>query len=216
MEKKKIVLLGDSIRMGYDKYVKEALAEVAEVYYPNENCRFAQNVLRFLHEWKSKMGAPDDVDLVHWNAGLWDVVELFGDEPLSTPEYYANVIPRIDRRLRMLFPKAKIVFATSTSAIEGAPGADFNRHDSNIEKYNAIAVSALKNTDTVINDLYTLSASLPAEAHSDFVHYYTDLGTEMIGGKVLSVICEQLEISATDVKLEGFTPEKYSKDNIGF
>ena len=30
---KKIVLLGDSIRMGYDKYVKEALADVAEVYY---------------------------------------------------------------------------------------------------------------------------------------------------------------------------------------
>ena len=29
MEKKKIVLLGDSIRMGYDKYVKEALADVA-------------------------------------------------------------------------------------------------------------------------------------------------------------------------------------------
>jgi len=68
----------------------------------------------------------------------------------------------------------------------------------------------------VINDLYTLSASLPAEAHSDFVHYYTDLGTEMIGGRVLSVICELLGIEAKDVKLDGFTPEKYSKDNIGF
>jgi hypothetical protein len=216
MEKKKIFLIGDSIRMGYDKYVKEALAEVAEVYYPDENCRYAENVLRFAHEWKSKTGAPDDVDLVHWNAGLWDVLELFGDEPLSTPEYYANVIPRIDRRLRMLFPKAKIVFATSTAVNEGMASPDFFRHNSNIEKYNAIAVSVLKNTDTVINDLYSLSASLPAEAHSDFVHYYTDLGTEMIGGRVLSVICELLGIEAKDVKLDGFTPEKYSKENIGF
>ena len=32
--------------MGYDKYVKEALAGAAEVYYPEENCRFAEYVLR--------------------------------------------------------------------------------------------------------------------------------------------------------------------------
>ena len=34
---KKIVLFGDSIRMGYDKYVREALEGTAEVYYPEEN-----------------------------------------------------------------------------------------------------------------------------------------------------------------------------------
>ena len=216
MEKKKIFLIGDSIRMGYDKYVKEALADVAEVYYPDENCRYAENVLRFAHEWKSKTGAPDDVDLVHWNAGLWDVLELFGDEPLTTKEYYANVIPRIDRRLRMLFPKAKIVFATSTSVEENLASEAFYRHNKTIEEYNAIALKALAGTDTVINDLYALTSRLPVSCHSDFVHYYTDAGREAIGGKVLSVICEQLGISATDVKLEGFTPEKYSKDNIGF
>ena len=216
MEKKKIFLIGDSIRMGYDKYVKEALADVAEVYYPDENCRYAENVLRFAHEWKSKTGAPDDVDLVHWNAGLWDVLELFGDEPLTTKEYYANVIPRIDRRLRMLFPKAKIVFATSTSVEENLASEAFYRHNKTIEEYNAIALKALAGTDTVINDLYALTSCLPVSCHSDFVHYYTDAGREAIGGKVLSVICAQLGISATDVKFEGFTPEKYSKDNIGF
>ena len=213
---KKIVLIGDSIRMGYEKYVKAALADVAEVYYPDENCRYAENVLRFAHEWKSKTGAPDDVDLVHWNAGLWDVLELFGDEPLTTKEYYENVIPRIDRRLRMLFPKAKIVFATSTSVEESMANEAFYRHNKTIEEYNAIAIKALVGTDTVINDLYALTSRLPVSCHSDFVHYYTDAGREAIGGKVLSVICEQLGISAADVKLEGFTPEKYSKENIGF
>ena len=48
---KKILLIGDSIRMGYDKYVKEALDGVAEVYYPKENCKMAVYVLRFLQEW---------------------------------------------------------------------------------------------------------------------------------------------------------------------
>ena len=74
---KKIVLIGDSIRMGYDKYVKEALADVAEVYYPEENCRFAEYTLRFAHEWKSRGKWPDDIDLVHWTVGLWDVCEIF-------------------------------------------------------------------------------------------------------------------------------------------
>ena len=216
MEKKKIFLIGDSIRMGYDKYVKEALSEVAEVYYPDENCRYAENVLRFAHEWKNKTGAPDDVDLVHWNAGLWDVLELFGDEPLTTKDYYANVIPRIDRRLRMLFPKAKIVFATSTSVEESMASKDFFRHNKTIEEYNAIALRALKETNTVINDLYVLTSRLPVSCHSDFVHYYTDAGREAIGGKVLAVICEQLGIVVSDVKIENFSPEKYSKDNIGF
>ena len=101
---KKVVLIGDSIRMGYDKYVKEARAGSAEVYYPNENCRYAQNVLRFAHGWKEKGEWPDDVDLVHWNAGLWDVLELLGDGPLSTIEHYRNMIPRIEARLRLIFP----------------------------------------------------------------------------------------------------------------
>lgn len=32
---KKILLIGDSIRMGYDKYVKLAFEGEAEVYYPD-------------------------------------------------------------------------------------------------------------------------------------------------------------------------------------
>jgi hypothetical protein len=41
--------------MGYDKYVKDALSGVADVYYPDENCRFAVYVLRYAHEWKRKL-----------------------------------------------------------------------------------------------------------------------------------------------------------------
>ena len=33
MEKKKVLLIGDSIRMGYDKYVKNYLADSCKEYY---------------------------------------------------------------------------------------------------------------------------------------------------------------------------------------
>ena len=212
---KNILLIGDSIRIGYDKAVKKTLDGIANVYFPEENTRFASYVLRYLHEYKALVPGGH-VDVLHWNAGLWDVLELFGDEPLSTKEYYANVIPRIHKRLRMLFPKAKLVFATSTAVDEALASPDFYRHNSTIEAYNAIAIEALADTDEVINDLYALTAKLTRDYHSDFVHYYTDKGTEVIGGRVLSVICEQLSIAAKDVRIDGFSPENYSKDNIGF
>ena len=212
---KKVVLIGDSIRMGYDKYVKEALEGVAEVYYPSENCRFAQYVLRFAHDWKEKGSWPDDVDLVHWNAGLWDAIELFGDEPITTISYYSQVILRIYKRLRMLFPNAKIVFATSTAVDEDRCGPYFKRHNNVIEEFNKAAIDALSGTDTIINDLYSVTANAPLSYHSDFVHYYTDEGTELIGGAVLSVICKELDIAASEVNIENFDPEHYTKENIG-
>ena len=78
---KTVFLMGDSIRMGYDRYVRDALADEAAVYYPSENCRFAQYTLRNAHDWIEKECQPECVDVVHWNAGLWDVARLFGDEP---------------------------------------------------------------------------------------------------------------------------------------
>ena len=213
---KKIVLIGDSIRMGYDKYVKDALEGTAHVFYPPENCRFAEYVLRYAHDWKKSGEWGDDVDLVHWNAGLWDALDLFGDEPLSSLSYYGQAIARIDKRLRMLFPSAKIVFATSTNVCEEMSNPDFTRHNSTIEKYNARALEALSGTDTVINDLYSLTATFPRSYRSDWVHFYTPEGTERIGGRVLSLICEQLDIRPSQINIEDFRPENYSKDSIGY
>ena len=71
---KKIVLIGDSIRMGYDKYVRAALDGKAEVLFPEENSRFAEYVLRAVIDWKREGKWGDDVDVVHWNAGLWDTL----------------------------------------------------------------------------------------------------------------------------------------------
>ena len=212
---KKILLIGDSIRMGYDKYVKEALEGIAEVYYPAENCRFAQYTLRFLHEWKKKLEWPDDIDLVHWNAGLWDVCEIYGEEPISSPAHYAEMIARIDKRIRMLFPNAKVVFATSTAVREQEYKGSFHRYNATIERYNALALSALAETDTIVSDLYAHTKNVPAECCSDMTHYNTPEGAAYMGGKVLSVICGTLGISASDVNVEGFELEKYTADNIG-
>lgn len=67
---KRVLLLGDSISMGYREYVRELLAEEADVQYMEENGRFAKYTMWAANQWIRSNGAPD---IVHWNNGVWDI-----------------------------------------------------------------------------------------------------------------------------------------------
>ena len=193
---KNLLLIGDSIRRGYDKSVKKTLNVKVNVIYPEENCRFASYVLRHFHEWFGGLDAKD-IDVIHWNAGLWDCLRLFGEEPQTPLDVYAYYIERICIRIKKLCPNAKVVFATSTKVISEKMSYNFKRYNEEIEKYNKTAVSIVKKYGFEINDLYTFSASLPDEAHSDPVHYYTPEATEMFTNKVLSAVSPMLGFDET-------------------
>ena len=192
---KKIILIGDSIRSGYDAYVKEKLAGYAEVLYPSECGRFAQYVYRYIGDWQRENNWGNDADLVHWNAGLWDVIHL-GDEetPITTPEQYGVTLGQIARRIRVLFPRAISVFALSTPVVEEGYGPDFWRRNAEIERYNEIAKAVLTKEGTRIDDLYTVMKDAPAGERSDMTHFYTPEGTERIGDAVLGCVCPLLGI----------------------
>ena len=49
-----IVLIGDSIRMGYQDHVASELAGRAEVWVPEENGGDSRNVLAHLDQWVSR------------------------------------------------------------------------------------------------------------------------------------------------------------------
>ena len=205
---KKVVLIGDSIRMGYDKYVKDALKDEAEVLYPGENCRFAQYVYRSVGDWKNDGNWGDDVDVVHWNAGLWDTLRIYGDEPITPPEMYAEMIKRIDSLLRRLFPNAKFIFATSTRVIEERFGPYRKRYNKDVEEYNRIALEVLKDTGTVVNDLYAVTKELPIECYSDMTHLYTTDGANALSNKVLEAICAELGIEKINYDVKNFSADK--------
>lgn len=213
---KKVILIGDSIKFGYFKYVKAALAGVAEADHPRDSARFAEYMLRYVHEWKKEYGWPDDVDLVHWNVGLWDALELFGDKPLTSLEYYEDVIGRLHKRLRMLFPEAKLVFATSTAVQEELYRDAFRRHNANIEAYNAAALRALAGTDEVINDLYAVTSGCRKECYSDVTHFDCREGVQLVGNAVVDAICRQLDIQPVKVDIDAFVREEYDAKTIGY
>lgn len=191
---KNIYLIGDSIRFGapgspgYGIYVKEKMKGKANVYAPEDNCRFLQYTLRYLHEWASTV-EKEKIDIVHWNNGLWDVLRLFGDEPLTDILTYETMLKRVYKRIRLLFPNAKVIFALSTAVIEEWGQPDFFRYNSEIEKYNQKAREVMSELGVKVNDLYTLSASFENHLHSDWVHFGAE-GSCILADKVIEACLE--------------------------
>ncbi len=200
---KSILLIGDSIRFGaasnkqsialgkvlkspspgYGVYVKEKLEGIANVYAPNENCRFAQYTLRYLHNWASELPC-EEIDIVHWNNGLWDALRLFGDEPLTPIEVYGDMLKRVYKRIRLLFPNAKIIFALSTAVVEEWANPDFFRYNHEIEQYNQKAVEVMRELGVEVNDLYAVSSGFDDSLHCDWVHFGEE-GSKLLADAVI-------------------------------
>ncbi|MBU8902457.1 MAG: hypothetical protein KOO69_06935, partial [Victivallales bacterium] len=67
--KPKVILIGDSIRMGYQSTVKRKLKDIATVISPKKNCRHSRNIIENHLEWIIK----EKPELVHINAGLHEL-----------------------------------------------------------------------------------------------------------------------------------------------
>ena len=177
----KVTLLGDSIRMvGYGQMVPTLLGENFDVFQPDENCRFAKYTLRGLFDWEKQMSGTK---IVHWNNGLWDICNLFGDGLFtSESEYIENMLRIADI---LLAKYDKVIFATTTPV---TPQNPYNKN-SDIEKYNARIVPLLKEKGIIINDLYQLvSSDIDQYIRKDDNIHLTDAGIKMCAEQVADII----------------------------
>ena len=150
MEKTKVILFGDSIRLiGYGSAVPALLGDGFEVWQPESNGKFVSNVLRDLFDMADRIEAAD---IVHFNSGEWDICELFDDGPFTPMDFYVSQILRI---ADILISRGKtVIFATTT------PVRPENRHNRTdvIARYNAAVVPLLEEKGVLINDLYSVVA----------------------------------------------------------
>lgn len=186
---KKVVLLGDSIRMGYGASVARNLSDEFSVWQPDDNCRYAQYTYQHLSydEWNGWASNTENVDIIHWNNGLWDVNHWFEDGPMTPKNFYVDTMVRI---AKLLLQRSKIViFATMT------PVRDTNPTIINTEvvDYNQALVPELEKLGVVINDLHTLvAADIPRYIlASDHIHLTED-GVSVCAAQVEKVIREQV------------------------
>ena len=187
---KRVVLLGDSIRMGYGTVVAQNLSDVFTVWQPDDNCRYAQYTYQHLSddEWAGWATQVKESDIIHWNNGLWDVNHWFEDGPMTPLEFYVDTMVRIAMLLRQ---RSKVViFATTT------PVRDTNPTITNdeITLYNQTLIPELQKLGIVINDLHSLvSADIPRYIlASDHIHL-TEEGVSLCAAQVEKVIREQVK-----------------------
>lgn len=195
---KNIFLIGDSIRHGseaycspgYGVFVRDGLKGRANVYMPKENCRFAQHTLRGIRDWAWEIrDVAPIMDVVHFNCGIWDIMPTKNGEPLTPVEFYVYLLERIYKEIRILFPKARIVFALTTALLEKGGPVEKDGYNQRIEQYNAAARERLEPLGVEINDLYSLSSEFDVTyyANGDWVHQ-NDKGAQILADAVMQSI----------------------------
>ncbi len=182
MAKKKVMLIGDSIRLLYQDKVAALLGDDYEVVWPSENGRFCKYMLNELERWFEACGEPD---IIHWNVGLWDTSVVCKEDGAFTP--IDEFLKYIDFTLRELRKKTdKVIFATITPVKEGSP----NQKVEYIEEYNRQLIRFMNQNGCKINDLFgLLNPDKENTIGPDCIHI-SPLGAEICAKAVADAIRE--------------------------
>ena len=176
---KKIILLGDSIRLSYQNRVSELLGSDFAVWGPDDNCRFASYTLRMLYDYREQL---KDADLIHFNCGLWDMCDLFGDGPFTPIEVYAEQMVRIAKILKTYAPV--VIFAATTPPSPKMWGHDLDR----VRAYNAAAMAALEPLGILFDDLFTpVAEDIDRMISEDYLHA-SPYGVEILANRVADCV----------------------------
>jgi dienelactone hydrolase/lysophospholipase L1-like esterase len=191
-DRPRVLLLGDSIRLGYAPLVSALLAETATVISPAPNGGDSANLLRHLEAWL----AGTSPDVVHVNCGLHDLKRdrVTGAYQVPLAEYTANLRALVDRLRRAT--DAALVFAATTpidDARHAGGGADFDLFDADVRRYNAGAAGVMRAAGVPLHDLYwVVECAGPATLlASDGVHFAPG-GYERLAAAVADCVRRQL------------------------
>ncbi len=190
-----VVLIGDSIRLGYQPIVEDELRERVRVAGPEENCATSKVILHHLGPWVLDVVTPGSV--VHLNAGLHDLRRLpeSAGDPAVPPQEYERNLEEIAHRVRSAGVAAhRLCLATTTPVddVRHAAGRTSHRHHRDVLEYNRrLRAVAARNGNTV-HDLYGVIGSDPERLiGADGVHL-TEAGNQRAGHAVARVIEELL------------------------
>jgi lysophospholipase L1-like esterase len=186
----KVVLVGDSIRMGYAPLVTKRLNGKAIIVSAKSNGEDSGNVLRNLEEWVLK----EQPDVVHINAGLHDLKLTGRNYQVPLAMYEKNLKTILERIQKET--KAKVIFATTTPILDDLHAkrkVGFDRFEADVQKYNEAAVFVMKQAGTPINDLHKLVETGGREKliSGDGTHY-TPEGYEILAAAVTDSILRSL------------------------
>lgn len=181
----RVLILGDSISIGYTLPTRAALAGVANVHRAKENCGPTTFGVQNVESWLGK----DKWDVIHFNFGLHDLKQMFDGYYQVSPDDYERNLRRIVFRLKQT--GAKLIFATTTPVPEGKVSPP--RLPADVVLYNNRALKVMRENGVEIDDLYSFALPRLAEWQLPLNVHFTEAGSEALGKEVARVIIAVLK-----------------------
>jgi acyl-CoA thioesterase-1 len=190
----RVLLIGDSISIGYTLPVRELLKGKANVHRPPENCGPTTNGIERIDKWLG----DKQWDVIHFNWGLHDLKYMGPNgENLQDPNDPKNsqqVPPeQYERNLRKLVDRlketgAKLIWRNTTPVPPGARG----RVVGDAVKYNAIARKIMQEKGIQVHDLYAFVMPQADTIMRKANVHFTQQGNEALAKDVVRVIQQAL------------------------
>jgi lysophospholipase L1-like esterase len=183
-----VLLLGDSISLGYTNPLRDRLANMANVFRAPANCRHTRQTLEQiefylgLRQW----------DVIHFNWGIHDITRVNAGgntdpqgKPQVSPEDYRANLQRLVRRLKAT--GASLVWASTTPVAEGLG----YRRNEDIDAYNQAAGDIMQQHGIRINDLNAVVRAHEKPLWTDGVHF-TDEASRLFAENVADHVAREL------------------------
>ena len=198
----KVLIMGDSISIGYTSHVIENLKGVAEVRRHRGNAGPTIRGVAKIEEWLGK----GKWDVIHFNWGLWDMYGWEYHKDDRSPEAYGKRLESLVGRLKKT--EAKLIWATTTPAGPANETTMERRFKQNIRispelerKYLDIALIVMKKHGVKVNDLHAFMKSRWTKyAIADDNVHFTKLGSRKLGEQVAQAIQSLLSVTVSETK----------------
>lgn len=193
----RVLLIGDSISIGYTLAVREQLKGKANVHRPATNCGPTTNGVANLDKWLG----DKPWDVIHFNWGLHDLKYM--DEkgalldPKATdarqqvpPEQYEKNLQALVARLKKT--GATLVWCSTTPVPKGSQG----RVADESVKYNEIAAKVMAEHKIATDDLHAFASPRLAEIQLPANVHFSPAGSKALAEQVAKSIVAALESRA--------------------
>jgi lysophospholipase L1-like esterase len=189
-----VLILGDSISMGYTLDTRALLKGKANVFRPNENCSGTTKGVQAVDRWV----ADRKWAVIHFNFGLHDLKHVAkpGDDkaspnpqdpPQATVEKYTENLEVIVKKLKAT--GARLIFATTTPV----PSGTKIRETGGEAPYNAAALKIMKANGIAINDLHAFCVPKLDKLQKPHDVHFTAAGSKALAEQVAKSIQAELK-----------------------
>lgn len=182
----RVLLIGDSISIGYTLPVRERLKGKANVHRIPQNGGATDVGLEKMKSWLG----DGNWDVIHFNFGLHDAKFLSETDQRASREQYRENLRMLVEQMKAT--RATLIFATTTPVPKGGVLSPTRRFDS-IEQRNTIAVSLMQEQGVAIDDLYAVALPAMAEVGRENDVHFSPAGYALLAQAVADSIETALE-----------------------